>query len=207
MSALLVSPGAKRRWAARASAQVSRAQHHRKAEADLRPDSLILTWSSPPHAESPTVACPGLCWSGFLVSSQMEAPQPLRAIWCQCSVTHSVKRCFLGFRLSFLCCAHCFLTCHWTLPIRACLHLLYIPLLTIYTHWSDRHSSFSRLNGPRILKLSVYVRQSSPLLIFVALHIMKWDHTSLSPHLPCTREPGYHRRKMTVFWLRTLTAL
>lgn len=101
MSALLVSPGAKRRWAARASAQVSRAQHHRKAEADLRPDSLILTWSSPPHAESPTVACPGLCWSGFWVSSQMEAPQPLRAIWCQCSVTHSVKRCFLGFRLSF----------------------------------------------------------------------------------------------------------
>lgn len=129
------------------------------------------------QAGSPRATFPGLCWAGFWTSSQREALPTSLDNLCQCAVAHTVKRCFLSFQQSFLYCACCLLSCHWSPLSRAWVHLLYTPLSAIYTHRSDPPSAFFRLNTPSSLSLSPYIRHSSPLIVFVALH---WPHSTRS---------------------------
>ena len=69
---------------------------------------LEVVWSNlPAQAGPPRASRPGPCPDDFWTSLRMETPQPPWETWYQCSVTLTVKKCFLMFRGNLLCFSVC----------------------------------------------------------------------------------------------------
>lgn len=121
--------------------------------------------------------CLGYFLAGFRMPPRMETS----LLWAtfHCLTIPAVEK-FAAF------CAHCFLPFRWVILRRVWLHHLYflIRYLYIFRHSYTRSAllkflSFT-LNNLSSVNLSLYVRYSSPLFIFVILHwILSRMSTSL----------------------------
>lgn len=109
-----------------------------------------------------------------------KTPQPLLSNLFLCSVFFSIKKHFLLFRWNLLCFNCCFRqeptpSWHWAPLESAWLHL-FAPFINIFID-TDEIPSVLLSSRTSFLNLSSYVRCSSLLIIYVALH---WTLSSMS---------------------------
>lgn len=130
----------------------------------------------PAQTGSAKAHCPGPRLLGFCISPVMQTPWTVQATSSGVRPPHWEKNnkinaflCLNWMCFSVSVYAPCLLSFCWALARRVWLHLLYLlPLSIMYFHtliwflWT-----FSRLNSPSLLSISIYVGCSSPFIIFV----------------------------------------